>query len=61
MDSSGVSIKNSEPITIKGGDYKILEVDFKPDIIGTLKREIYIVSNSIETPVYIITINAQVE
>lgn len=58
---SCVRINSPDSIIIKGGDYKTIEVDFTPDVTGTLKREIYIVSNSIETPVFIITINAQVE
>ena len=34
---------------------------FKPDITGTIQREIYIISNSRETPIYTISISADVK
>lgn len=46
---------------VNSGKSLILKIEFTPDTTGKLFREIYIASNSIDTPIYVVSINATVQ
>lgn len=56
-----VELKSDKKHIINSGESFILKVVFTPDAIGDIFREVYIASNSLNTPIYTISINANVE
>lgn len=58
---SCVEIKCPKKFIIRPNKSINLNVHFSAEVLGDISREIYIASNSISTPIYLITINAKVK
>lgn len=58
---SCVELMSAKKHIVDQGESLILEVRFTPDATGDIFREVYIASNSLNTPIYTIAINATVK
>lgn len=58
---SCVELKSAKRHLINPNESLVLNVEFTPDATGELFREVYIISNSLNTPLYTVTINATVK
>lgn len=57
---SCIEIAGEEKIIVTSGDSYPLSIEFTPDAKGNVYREVYIISNSLNTPVYTISVEATV-
>lgn len=58
---SCVELKSDKKHIVNSRQSLILKAVFTPDVIGNVSRKVYIASNSLNTPIYTISINANVE
>ena len=58
---SCVEVKSTKKHIVNSNECLLLNVEFTPDVSGDLFREVYIISNSLNTPIYTISINATVK
>lgn len=58
---SCIELINAKKNIINTGESMSLKIEFTPDTKGEVLREVYIASNSLNTPIYTISINATVK
>lgn len=58
---SCVKLISTKKHIVNSGESLILKIEFTPDAIGEIFREVYIASNYLNTPIYKISINANVK
>lgn len=58
---SCVELKSNKKHIVNSGESLIFKVLFTPDALGDVFREVYVASNSLNTPIYSISINANVK